>query len=66
VSGLPKDEHCQLVAVTTDGSRRVVGQWDATYSGVAQVTGSTTIARQDLSKLVLLGTDGHPLVTASV
>jgi hypothetical protein len=66
VAGLPDDEHCQLVAIARDGSREVVGQWSATYAGAAQVTGSTTIARKNLWKLVLLGTHGQHLVTASV
>lgn len=66
VTGLPVDEHCQLVAVTKDGTRKVVGQWYATYHGQAQVTGSTSIARSDLSQLVLLGTGGKHLVTVNV
>lgn len=66
VSGLPDDEHCQLIAVGKDGQRDMAGQWNATYSGKAQFWGSTSIPRADLAELVLLGTNGKPLVTASV
>lgn len=66
VSGLPVDEHCWLVAYADDGSRASVGRWVATYAGEARVTGSTTIPVAELSKLVLLGSDGTPLVTMNV
>jgi anti-sigma factor RsiW len=66
VAGLPENEHCQLIAIGKDGSRDVAGRWSATYSGQAQVTGSTVIARSQLARLVLLGTDGQPLDTVDV
>lgn len=66
VSGLPEDEHCRLIAVNRDGTRQLAGSWDATYSGVAQETATTTIARSDLRRLVLLGTGSHPLVSVDV
>jgi Putative zinc-finger len=66
VSGLPKDEHCRLIAVAKDGSRDVAGRWDALYSGWAQQTGSTKIPQSQLSQLVLLGTGGKNLVTVPV
>jgi hypothetical protein len=66
VSGLPRDEHCQLIAIAKDGSRDVAGRWDATYSGWAQQTGSTKIQQSQLSQLVLLGTGGKQLVTVPV
>jgi hypothetical protein len=66
VSGLPGNERCRLIAVSKDGSRDLAGSWWATYSGQAQVTGSTSIPRAELSRLVLLGTQGQHLVTVSV
>ncbi|HWC36690.1 MAG TPA: zf-HC2 domain-containing protein [Mycobacteriales bacterium] len=66
VSGLPTEEHCRLIAVADDGSTDLVGQWDATYAGEAQVTGSTSIESAHLAKLVLLGNGGHALVTVPV
>lgn len=66
VSGLPKNEHCKLIAIAKDGSREVAGRWNATYSGWAQQTGSTSIPQSQLSQLVLLGTGGKHLVTVPV
>jgi anti-sigma-K factor RskA len=63
VSGLHGDEHCRLIAIADDGTRDVVGQWDATYDGEAQETGSTSIAAAHLTRLVLLGNNGRELVT---
>jgi anti-sigma factor RsiW len=66
VDGLPVDEQCKLVAVSRAGAWETAGSWVATYSGTAKVTGSTTIPRGQLVKFVLLGTDGHVLVTVPV
>jgi anti-sigma factor RsiW len=66
VSGLPSDEHCRLIAVAKDGSRDVASRWYATYGGRGQQTGSTTIPRSQLSKLVLLGSSGNELVSVRV
>jgi hypothetical protein len=66
VSGLPTDEHCKLVAVSKDGSRDIAGQWHATYQGRATVTGSTSIPKDELSRLVLFGTGGERLATVTV
>jgi predicted anti-sigma-YlaC factor YlaD len=66
VSGLPTDEHCKLIAIAKDGTRDVAGRWDATYQGEANVTGSTSIPRERLAKLVLFGTGGAQLATVPV
>jgi hypothetical protein len=66
VSGLPTEEHCRLLAVGDDGTTDLVGRWDATYAGEAQVTGSTDIPTAHLSRLVLLGNGGTTLVTVPV
>jgi predicted anti-sigma-YlaC factor YlaD len=66
VSGLPRNEHCSLIAIASDGRRDIAGRWDATYSGWAQETGSTRIPQSQLSHLVLLGTNGQQLDTVDV
>jgi hypothetical protein len=66
IDGLPVDEQCKLVAVSRAGTWDTAGSWVATYAGTAKVTGSTTIARGQLAKLVLLGTNGRVLVTVPV
>jgi hypothetical protein len=66
VSGLSNDEHCRLLAVADDGTTDLVSQWDATYAGEAQVTGSTWIASSKLNRFVLYGRDGGQLVSVPV
>jgi len=66
VSGLPTDEHCTLVAVAMDGSRHVAGQWTATYSGTATMIGSTDVTADQLTRLVLLGTNGKTLLSVNL
>jgi anti-sigma factor RsiW len=66
VSGLPTNEHCKLIAISSNGERDVAGKWDATYEGVATETGSTSIPRSELARFVLLGTNGERLATVSV
>jgi predicted anti-sigma-YlaC factor YlaD len=66
VSGLPRNEHCSLIAVAGNGTRDIAGRWDATYSGWAQETGSTRIPQSELSHLVLTGTNGQQLDVVDV
>ncbi|MGN6475052.1 MAG: anti-sigma factor family protein [Mycobacteriales bacterium] len=66
VSGLPEDEHCWLYAIGADGTKELVSAWEATYEGEAQVTGSTSIEKANLSRLVLQGDGGKQLVTVQV
>jgi predicted anti-sigma-YlaC factor YlaD len=66
VAGLPQQEHCWLIAVSSDGVRDQAGQWDATYGGTAAFTGSTSIPLSQLSRLVLLGSNHQPLDTVTV
>lgn len=66
VAGLPVNEHCRLIAEARDGSRHAAGDWVASYTGNAQVTESTEVARADLQRLTLLGTDGRQLVTVAL
>jgi hypothetical protein len=66
VAGLPANEHCTLVVVARDGSRHPAGQWVASYAGQAQITTATDVSRDQLQRLVLLGTKGQTLVTMKV
>jgi anti-sigma factor RsiW len=66
VSGLDENEHCWLYAVADDGSKDLVGRWEATYAGEAQVTGSTSIAASHLARLVLEGDGGRQLVAVPI
>lgn len=66
VSGLPENEHCHLVAISSDGTTHVAGDWVATYAGKARVTGSTEVPRNDLVRVVLYGTHDQELVSVAV
>ncbi len=66
VSGLQENEHCWLYAVADDGTKELVGRWEATYAGEAQVTGSTSIPSSHLARLVLEGDGGRRLVTVPI
>lgn len=66
VSGLHQDEQCWLYAIDRNGRRDLAGQWTSTYKGNAQQTGSTDIPADQLSKLVLVGTNHRTLVTVPV
>lgn len=54
VSGLPENEHCRLIAVSSSGARQVTGSWTASYSGSAQLSGLATSFRPaQLSEVIL-------------
>jgi anti-sigma-K factor RskA len=65
VAGVPADEHCRLIAIASDGTRRLAGQWDASYAGWADFNGSTSVPLDQISKLVLRGSNGQRLVTVT-
>ncbi|MGI8679885.1 MAG: zf-HC2 domain-containing protein [Jatrophihabitans sp.] len=65
-TGLPRHEHCRLVALAADGSSHDAGSWDASYEGRAQVTESTDVPRSELRRLTLYGDHGKLLVTVTL
>jgi predicted anti-sigma-YlaC factor YlaD len=62
VSGVPSDDHCRLIAVSTAGARDVAGSWLAGYHGAAHVDGSTAIPRSRLAALLVEGPGGRTLL----
>ncbi len=64
VSGVPPEEHCQLVVVATDGTREVAATWVATYAGDARVQGSTRLPREKIREVLVMTDDGRRLVSA--
>lgn len=64
--GVPRGEHCRLVAVARGGHTEVAASWEATYAGRADVTGATSISRADLDSLRVVTEAGRVLVTTSV
>jgi hypothetical protein len=66
LSGVASEQRCRLVAVSDTGSREVAGSWEANYSGVAQIDGTTWISYRHLRRLVVETFDGRELVGANV
>ncbi len=61
--GVPRGEHCTLLAVARDGHREIAATWTVAYAEHEPIPAATAIARRDLGALTILGTHGHPLVT---
>jgi anti-sigma-K factor RskA len=62
VAGVAPGEECRLVVVDRAGVRHQAGAWTASYAGDATFRGWTSVHRQEVTSVVLLGTDGHQLV----
>jgi len=66
LSGVTPGEHCQLVAVSSDGTSDVASSWEATYDGEASVTGTTAFDVADITRLDITTPDGALLVSMPV
>ena len=64
--GVARGQRCSLVAVGRDGRTEDAGWWEAAYDGTAHITGTTSIARRDLTQLKVVTDDGKTLVTLAV
>ena len=64
-SGLPGDERCILVAVTSGGSD-IAGSWDATYDGWARIAGTTAFPANQLTALRIESDTGILLLSIRV
>jgi len=63
LSGVEPGEHCQLVAVSTDGRQEVAATWEATYAGTAHVSGNTALSKAEIARLEVTTFDGRMLVS---
>lgn len=66
MSGVAAGQRCSLVAVGRDGRTEDAGWWEATYEGTAHITGTTSIARKDLTQLKVVTATGRTLVVVPV
>jgi len=66
LTGVPSDARCSLVAISRAGRTEIAGWWEASYSGEAQMTGTTSISRRDLAKLRVVTDAGQTLVVVPV
>jgi len=66
LEGVEAGQHCELVAVSRDGSREVAASWIANYEGEAVITGTTSVPRAELERLVVTTPDGSTLAELPV
>ena len=59
--GLPRDGRFVLQTTGRDGTREQAATWGATASGAVTVVGATSLDRADLTRVAVLGPDGHEL-----
>ena len=51
LSGVQPGQHCSLVAVARDGRREVAASWVANYEGEAQISGTTSLSPDEITRL---------------
>lgn len=66
LDGVEAGQHCELVAVAKGGTREVAASWIANYEGQAVVTGTTSVPRAELARLLVTTPDGATLVELRV
>jgi len=66
LEGVEAGQHCELLAVSRDGSREVAASWIANYEGEAVITGTTSVPRAELERLVITTPDGSTLAELPV
>ena len=59
--GLPRDGRFVLQTTGRDGAREQAAAWGATATGAVTVVGATSVHPADLTRVVVLGPDGHEL-----
>ncbi|HEU4674503.1 MAG TPA: zf-HC2 domain-containing protein [Motilibacteraceae bacterium] len=65
LSGVPRGQWCQLVAVGRDGRTEIAASWVASYAGRADVTGATSVPLASLAALRIT-TDQGTIASAAV
>jgi hypothetical protein len=63
LSGVAWAQQCMLVVSSADGRRDVAATWVATYTGSADVTGTTAIPTRQIRHLDVITTSGRRLVS---
>jgi hypothetical protein len=66
LAGVRPNEHCRLVAIADDGRREVAASWTATYSGTAEFNGSTSLTKDQISRLVVESENGEELASVAL
>ena len=60
--GAAPGQQCRLVVLGRDGRRDVAATWTATYTGTADITGSTAIPKADVAAIDVVTSAGRRLV----
>lgn len=63
LSGVAPGQHCQLVALSKDGTHEIAGSWQASYDSQADINGATSIPPDRLAALTVTTTTGADLIT---
>jgi hypothetical protein len=66
LAGVAPEEHCSLVAITSDGLRDVAATWEATYAGEAAVVGHTSFRPDQIKQLLVVTEAGRTLVQVPI
>jgi Putative zinc-finger len=66
LSGVSPGERCSLIAHARDGRTDTAASWTASYTGTANVSGTTAIAAAQLTSLDIVTDDGRHLLTLDV
>jgi len=66
LAGVEPGQHCELLAVSKDGSREVAASWIANYEGEAVITGTTSLPRAELARLDITTPGGSTLAELPV
>ena len=66
LSGVDPGEHCSLVAHARDGRSETAATWVATYTGTANLSGTTAIPKAQLTTLDVVTDGGRLLVRLDV
>ena len=62
LTGVQPGQLCSLVAVGRDGHREVAASWVANYEGEAQISGTTSLSPDEITRLEVTTPAGSPLV----
>lgn len=64
LSGLPEAERFEVVVVTVDGVRELVGSWSGTATGAVRWRGGTAVAASNVARIEVTDREGRTLLAA--
>lgn len=63
LSGVSPNQRCLLLVIDKSGQQEIAGEWRASYSGQANIDGSTAIQTSSLEALRVVSNNGNTLIT---